>query len=204
MKPLSLALCFVLFVAAPARPQNAADAADDARLVKALSIQPGSNVAEIGAGSGELTVAIAKVVGPSGHVYSNEISADRKKEIAAAIAAENLNNVTIVDGAAADAKLPPDCCDALFMRNVYHHFADPAAMDASLFRALKAGGRIAIIDFAPDAESPDPAGRAAEKHHGLSSDSLIGELKTAGFVEASAEPLHHKVFIVVARKPIAP
>ena len=50
------------------------NAADAAWLVKSLEIHEGSVVGEIGAGEGELTVAIARVVGPTGKVFSNELN----------------------------------------------------------------------------------------------------------------------------------
>jgi hypothetical protein len=32
--------------------------------------------------------------------------------------------------------LPDASCDAIFMRDLYHHFADPPTMNASLYRTL--------------------------------------------------------------------
>jgi ubiquinone/menaquinone biosynthesis C-methylase UbiE len=49
----------------------------------------------------------------------------------------------VVEGGLAQTNLPDECCDAVFMRHVYHHFGDPPAMNASLFRSLKPGGRLA-------------------------------------------------------------
>jgi ubiquinone/menaquinone biosynthesis C-methylase UbiE len=126
----------VLLITQLAFAQSAADnAADTKRLVTALNVHKGSIVGEIGAGRGELTVALAREVGPEGHVYSNELSADRRRDISRAVESAGLENVTIVEGAPTDAQLPEQCCDAVFMRNVYHHFSDPATMNASLFRA---------------------------------------------------------------------
>ena len=183
--------------------QSAADnAADAKRLVAALHVHQGSVVGEIGAGSGELTIALAREVGPDGHVYSNELNASRRTEISRAVESSRLTNVTVVEGAPASGNLPDGCCDAIFMRNVYHHFADPPSMDASLFRAAKPGGYIAVIDFTPPGkESADPAGRATDKFHGVSAESVMRELKSAGFDEATSEVIARHAFIVVARRP---
>ena len=63
-------------------------------------------------------------------------------------------------GAADRTNLPDGACDAIFMRNVYHHFAAPGPMSASLAAALKPGGRVAVVDFRPPgAEAPMPADR---------------------------------------------
>jgi ubiquinone/menaquinone biosynthesis C-methylase UbiE len=183
--------------------QNAeTNAADTKRLIAALHVHPGSMVGEIGAGSGELTVALAREVGADGRVYSNELNADRRAEISRAAQSAGLSNVTVVEGAPASANLPDQCCDAIFMRNVYHHFADPAAMNASLFRAMKPGGYIAVIDFTPPrAEAAEPSGRAADNFHGVYAESVIRELKSAGFEEATSEEMVRRTFIVVARRP---
>jgi ubiquinone/menaquinone biosynthesis C-methylase UbiE len=75
--------------------QNANDAE---RLIKALDIKSGSIVAEIGAGDGALTVAIAKAVGETGRVYSNELNKDRLPAIRKLADDEGLRNVTVVEG----------------------------------------------------------------------------------------------------------
>jgi SAM-dependent methyltransferase len=57
--------------------------------------------------------------------------------------------VTVVEAGISETGLPEKCCDAIFMRAVYHHLTDPAAIDASLWRALRHGGLLAVIDFPP-------------------------------------------------------
>lgn len=181
------------------------DGADARRLADQLALEPGRVVAEIGAGDGELTVAIARLVGPGGRVYSNEISESRRKNIERAVDRAGLQNVTLVDGRAAETNLPDGCCDAIFMRNVYHHFADPAAMGASLFRALKAGGRLAIIDFAPGGgrEAEAAADRDESPTHGVMAATVERELRHAGFELVATEPAARgdRWYMVVARRP---
>jgi len=193
----------IVLAPAVAAAQSAADNRADAdRLEAALHVGTGSVVCEIGAGSGEISMLMAQAVGPSGHVYSNDLNADRRAEIAQAAAQASLANVTVIEGAPAMSNIAAGTCDALFMRNVYHHFADPASMNASLYQALKPGSRIAIIDFPPrGTESVDPKGRADEAHHGVSSGSVVRELRAAGFAEVSASSLPRGTFIVVGMRP---
>lgn len=178
------------------------NAADAQRLVKALDLATGHTIVEIGAGRGQLTVALAKVVGPTGRVYSNEINAARRNDIARAVEAAALTNVTIVEGLATEANVPEACCDAAFMRNVYHHFDDPAAMNRSLLASLKPGGRIAIIDFPPrrGVRSAAPDERATAGRHGVSADTVAGELRAAGFDIVSIDQPGGRWFMVVGRK----
>ena len=202
--------CLVFVAAALAASvvfaQSAAEnAADLERLVRALEIRAGSIVGEIGAGSGELTMAMAKTVGDAGKVFSNEINKERVRTIEQAIDKAGLKQVTVVEGHATQTNFPAQCCDAIFMRNVYHHFGDPPAMNASLRESLKPGGRLAVIDFTPP---PGPGGEAApgkrgeDGHHGITAQTLEAELRAAGFEIVTASTSNRAVF-VVARKPSA-
>ena len=191
-------LAFASAVFAQSAQENAADAA---RLIQALAIHEGTIVGEIGAGSGELTIAMAKAVGESGKVFSNELNKDRLKSIEAAAGKAGVTNVTPVEGRELETNFPDQCCDAIFMRNVYHHFGDPAAMDASLLKSLKPGGRLAVIDFTPpNEEAATPDGRSKDGFHGVKAPTVERELKAAGFEIISAET-HNRGVFVVARRP---
>lgn len=197
-------LATVVLFAGGDTAQAQQDAADATRLIDALEVRPGMQVAEIGAGAGALTVAMARAVGTSGHVFSNEIDSERRAAIRAATTGAGLTNVTVVESGPRDANLPDGCCDAVFMRNVYHHFDDPAAMTASLFRAMRPGGRIAIIDFPPRSghEAAAAADRDQGKAHGVTTASIERELQAAGFALVATEQQRgDRWFMVVARKP---
>jgi ubiquinone/menaquinone biosynthesis C-methylase UbiE len=179
--------------------QNAADAE---RLIKALDIKSGSIVAEIGAGDGALTVAVAKAVGETGRVYSNELNKDRLAAIRKLAEDGGLRNVTVVEGKEDDANLPDACCEAIFMRDVYHHFSDPPSMNASLLRALKPGGRMALIEFTPPppASNENPPGhRGEDNHHGITRATLEKELTAAGFEIVGSVEVARAVFVIVRR-----
>jgi predicted methyltransferase len=199
--PLILSVLASTFLSAQNAEQNAADAE---RVIKALEIRAGSVVAEIGAGDGTLTLAVAKAVGATGRVFSNEFNKERLAGIARAAATAGLGNVATIDGRETDTNLPDQCCDAIFMRNVYHHFGDPAAMNASLFKSLKPGGSLAVQDFGPPpgAESAAPSGRSQDGQHGVTPTTVERELKAAGFDIVSSSAWPFRAFMVVARRPV--
>jgi predicted methyltransferase len=88
------------------------------------------------------------------------------------------------------------------MRDVYHHFTDPGSMNASIFAALKPGGRVAVVDFAPPAkEASRPADRDQDGMHGVSAETVSREIKDAGFEPVSSEVPAGRWFMVVASKP---
>lgn len=117
------------------------------RLMRVLALTPGMTAAEIGAGRGELTVEMARRLGADGRLYSTEIDERRRDDIRRAIDAARLANVTVVAAGERDTNLADGCCDASYMREVFHHFADRPQMAANLRRALKPGGLMAIIDY---------------------------------------------------------
>jgi tRNA A58 N-methylase Trm61 len=107
------------------------DAADAAKLIEVLEIRPGATVADIGAGSGPLVTPMSRHVGSSGRVYATDINADRMSELKKLVASASLDNVTILEGGAAQANLPESCCDAVYMRLVDRHFGDPGGSPGS-------------------------------------------------------------------------
>ncbi len=180
------------------------NAADLARLTEVLRLGRGSVVADVGAGPEALiTIPMAAAVGPSGKVYATDLR-DMLAKLREAIQKAAARNVEVIEGQPSSSNLPPECCDAIVVRNVYHHFADPATMNASLWASLKRGGRLAVIDFRPSGrEAISPADRAEGDHHGVSPESVTKELLAAGFQLVTSEdrPGADKWFLVVVERP---
>ena len=171
-------------------------------IFESIGVREGMTVCEIGAGDGELSIAAARRVGPDGHVYASELGDDRVKSLQAKVAGSGLAQITVVAGDPVKTNFPDATCDALFMRNVYHHFADPAAMNASIASALEPGGRVAIVDFAPPGkEAPRAADRGKDGMHGVSAESVSREMRQAGFEPVSSVGGAEHWHMVVVSKP---
>ena len=155
------------------------------RLREVLMLGPATRVADVGAGGGEVTVALALEVGPSGHVFSTDIDPSALAQIRSRVATAGLRNVTVVHAEAHDTGLPTSCCDALLLRRVYHHLSDPAAMNAGLLRALRPGGVLAIVDFPPTLSwlwPWPPRGVPANRNgHGVAASLVVDEVTASGF-----------------------
>jgi ubiquinone/menaquinone biosynthesis C-methylase UbiE len=178
LRLLALASAALMILAARAR----GDAAGEIKLLAELmQWKPGTIAADIGAGDGRYTFAAAELVGAAGKVYATEIDAKKLQELRGEVAKRKLLNVIVVESKEADTSLPAACCDAIFLRRVYHHLTKPAEFDAALVRSLKPGGRLAIIDFPPrsglDPVEGVPANRGG---HGIPQKILIEELTAAG------------------------
>ena len=183
--------------------QQASLTSEVSRLVELLELRSDSVTADVGAGSGEVSVEMARQLGPTSRVYGTDINAQRIAEIKQAATNAGLTNVVALEGAPASTNLPEACCDALFVRHVYHHFADPAAMNASILRSLKPGGRFAVMDGPRKAKtSVPPAERASGDTHGVAQETVVEELKAAGFEIVTVLPeWPGNLFLVLARKP---
>jgi ubiquinone/menaquinone biosynthesis C-methylase UbiE len=160
-----------------------ADAADEVkRLAALMDWKTGTVVADIGAGDGRWAFASAQVVGPSGKVFATEIDQKKLAALRSEVAHRHLSNVVVLESKEADTNLPADCCDAIFLRRVYHHLTNPVPFDAALLRSLKAGGQLAVIDFPPRSGLEPVEGIPANRGgHGIPQKILIDELTSAGF-----------------------
>ncbi len=167
------------------------------RLIALAGIHPGMTVAEIGAGHGDLALRTARYIGPSGHLYGNEIDGVLVDAIRTAAARAHLGNITVIQGGERSAGLPDACCEVIYMRRVYHHFTDAPAMLRSLSAALRPGGRLAIIDL----QKPRwiPGGR-----HGIAREVLAAQVSAAGFRLAGVQGWSPIDYFLLFRKPREP
>src|ERR1700719_1697908 len=138
---------------------------------------PASTAADIGAGAGRYACAAAKLVGDSGKVFATEIDQGKLAKLRSEVTKRHLNNVIVLESKEADTNLPSECCDAIFLRRVYHHLTRPAEFDAALVRSLKPGGRLAIIEFPPRSGLEPVEGVPANRGgHGIPHNSAIPEI----------------------------
>lgn len=160
-----------------------ASASDEVpKLAALMDWKAGTVVADIGAGDGSYAFAAVEKVGATGKVFATEIDAEKLKALRAEVKKRDLQNVTVVESGEAETNLPASCCDAIFLRRVYHHLTKPVEFDASLIRSLKPGGMLAIIDFPPRPEYGKVKGVPKDREdHGIQQKILIDELSKAGF-----------------------
>jgi cyclopropane fatty-acyl-phospholipid synthase-like methyltransferase len=115
------------------------------KVVEALGIQPGSRVADIGAGSGLLTVHLARAVAPSGKVVATDVDGAVLELLKQRLKAANLTSVIEPRVVAADTPgLEPGQYDAILLAEVDHYFTDAPSWLKAAGSALKPGGRLVV------------------------------------------------------------
>ncbi len=119
------------------RPQEVMDA---------LGVQPGSRVADIGAGEGYFTWHLAERVGLHGRVYATDIDKRLLSNLRADAKRKRFPQVEVVLGVPDDPHLPTGEIDAALVVNAYHEFRQHEAMLRGILKALRPGGKLAIID----------------------------------------------------------
>jgi arsenite methyltransferase len=183
--------------------QRAGDSITPERILELLEVRQGGTVCELGSGDGSTAIAAARIVGPGGRVYANELGEDHLKKLREKISASGLaSQITVVASESTKTNFPDGACDGVFMRDVYHHLSDPAAIHASIASALKPGGRVAIIDFKPPGKEADkPADRSKDGKHGVMPATVTREMQEAGFQSVSSETPSARWFLLVFAKP---
>jgi ubiquinone/menaquinone biosynthesis C-methylase UbiE len=123
--------------------------------LRLLRIRKGATIADIGAGSGYITIRMAKIVGPVGKVYASDIQQGMLDLLQQNVSKAKLDNIVPVLGAIDDPKLPAESLDLAIMVDVYHEFSEPQKMLQRIREALKTDGRLVLLEYrAEDANIP--------------------------------------------------
>ncbi len=128
------------------RPERESEEHPDEAL-KAIGIAKGSTVADIGAGSGFMTLRLAKLVGSKGMVYAVDIQQRMLDLLQENLKKQKIGNVETVLGRIDDPKLPPQSTDLVLLVDVYHEFSEPQKMLRHIREALKPDGRLVLLEY---------------------------------------------------------
>lgn len=115
--------------------------------LSALRIEPGATVADVGAGSGYMTVRLAERVGPEGTVYSTDLQPEMLQLLRQRLDREQVTNVRLVQGTVDDPRLPVGAVDLILMVDVYHELSQPQVMLRRMREALKPDGRLVLLEY---------------------------------------------------------
>lgn len=162
-------------------------------IVALLDVTPGMTVVDLGAGTGYLTGRLADAVGSGGRVIATDVEPTLIAHLAERFAGDARIEPRLTT--ATDAGLAPASVDRIVALDVWHHLADRSAFAQQLARALRPGGKLAIVDFTLD--SP----RGPHPRYRIAPDALVAELAAVGLAATVvAETLPHE-YVVVATAP---
>jgi predicted methyltransferase len=162
-------------------------------VVQALELKPAMDIADIGAGTGFYSLLFAQQVGSSGNVYAVDITDDFVRNIKRRAAEQNLNNIHAIVNSHKDTGLPAHSIDMAFVCNTYHHFEYPQTMLASIYRALRPGGKLVIIDYR---KQPGRSSAWVMSHVRSAKQTVIYEIQQAGFkLDSESDLLRENYFL---------
>ena len=146
--------------------------------MQALQLKPEMDIADIGAGTGFYSLLFAAQVGKSGNVFAVDVTDDFVRNIERLASEQNLGNIHAVLSKQKDTRLDSNSIDMAFVCNTYHHFEYPQSMLASIYRALRPGGTMIIIDYR---KQPGASSSWVMSHVRSGKQSVIQEIEQAGF-----------------------
>jgi predicted methyltransferase len=170
------------------------------QIVDAVGLAPGMTVADIGAGTGLFARLFARRVGPAGHVWATDVSRWAVLKTAVLARAEHLGNVTAVVGGEADTGLAPGSLDVAFLCDVYHHFPKPWTMLHSIYRSLKPGGRLVVVDY-DRVPGRSPAWVLEHVPARYDKATVVKDFEEAGFRLRDEETFLSENYLLVFQRP---
>jgi ubiquinone/menaquinone biosynthesis C-methylase UbiE len=162
------------------------------QVVSALKIQPGQTVADIGAGTGLLEVALARATGPKGRVFAEDIDAGFFPIIQKRAADGQVANVQTVLGTFTDPRLPVKSVDLVLFHDVLHHIENRGAYLKTIVGYLGPAGRVAVADYEAG-RGPHPTDPALQ----VSREQLGAFMSAAGLTKTDDVKLFSDKYVLI-------
>jgi glutathione peroxidase-family protein/ubiquinone/menaquinone biosynthesis C-methylase UbiE len=164
-----------------------------------LGLKAGMNVADIGSGNGYHTLLMAEMIGKEGAAYAVDVQPEMLALLKKRAADAGIENVKYILNSYWDAKLPENSIDLALMVDVYHEFSHPEQMLASIRKALRPGGRVALVEFRLEDDTVP-----IKLLHKMSKEQIMREFPANGFklVESYDKlPWQHLMFFEATEEP---
>jgi SAM-dependent methyltransferase len=167
-----------------------------AEVIELLRIEPGSVVADLGAGTGYFVAWLSRAVGEQGKVIALDVEQKMVDFLAKRAQQQGLGNVQPRLVPFDDPQLEPGSVSRVLIVNTWHHIDERSRYAAKLAPALAANGEIWVVDYTLDAADGPPA------RYRLSPEQVVKELQGGGLraeiIQAEQLP---KQYVVRASRP---
>ncbi len=161
----------------------------------AAGLKEGDVLADIGCGTGYLSIPAARLVGEQGRVYGFDTSEKMLDELKRRVREEGLSNVVPVLSGEYEMPLDGSLCSHAVVSSVFHEVDDRPRFARAVGRILAPGGRLLVFEMKPGA-----AGVGPPEHHRISPERVEGDLEAAGFTVTKSADLTGHFYYVIAEK----
>ncbi len=143
--------------------------------LRALQLEPGMTVCDLGCGNGFWTLLLSRGVGPEGTVLAVDIQPEMLTKLRLRCQEAEVTNVKPILGGIANPNLPHGKVDLLLMVDVYHEFSHPELMLRNIRESLSEDGVIALLEYREE----DPRVPILPLHK-MSRKQIVKEYKANG------------------------
>jgi ubiquinone/menaquinone biosynthesis C-methylase UbiE len=164
-------------------------------VIALMEISPGMTVADLGAGTGFFEPWLSEAVGAQGKVLALDVEDAMIKWLEESAQREGWANVEVHKAPYERPGVAEASLDRLLTVNVWHHIERREAYAAELFKVIKPGGVVVVVDYTREAEPGPPA------HFRLDPEQIMAELKAGGFEVSQAQEELPRQYVIIARKP---
>lgn len=165
-------------------------------VIEHLSVKPGSDVADIGAGTGYFALPLAKAIAP-GKVYAVDVQPEMLKLLDQKLGAPGApDNIHLVEGDAAATTLPDQSVDLALLANMWHEIDDHGPVLREMSRILRSGGSVAVLDWRPDVDRPP----GPPLEHRIAAADVARTLEQDGWRVTKNEPVGTYSYLVIGAR----
>jgi ubiquinone/menaquinone biosynthesis C-methylase UbiE len=145
------------------------------KLIENLELLPSDTIADIGAGSGYHTFKMAPYLS-QGRIYAVDIQEEMLDVIAYRSDNSDQTNVSIIKSSETSLYLGERTINKALLVDVYHEFSHPKEIMISLYKAMKPGGKVYLVEYrGEDLTIPIKA------IHKMTESQAILEMRAVGF-----------------------
>ncbi|HWR35191.1 MAG TPA: methyltransferase domain-containing protein [Clostridia bacterium] len=163
-------------------------------IIDALGVEPGMQVADIGVGTGYFAFPLAHAVAP-GRLFAIDVEPQMLTLLREKLSVPGAPaNIHTIEGEAARTGLQDQSCDVAFYATVWHEIDDHTAALDEASRFLRSGGRIAILDWSPEATRPP----GPPLEHRIARADVERQLSRAGWTITTSQILGRYTYLVIA------
>jgi arsenite methyltransferase len=158
-------------------------------------LEPGEDVLDLGSGGGIDVLLSARRVGPDGHAYGVDMTAEMLELARANQRRAGVTNAEFLEGRIEDVPLPDHSVDVVVSNCVINLSTDKPGVFAEAFRVLRPSGRLAVADVVADRD-PEPglladdAAWTACIAGAVTRDRYRAQLEAARFVDVEIVESH--------------